>query len=164
MRKLFLFLAAMILSIAANATIAPGEGTLSAAISAAADNSVIELAEGTFVETGSIDIYKNLTIKAADMSKPPVVQAKGIGISGDAAGVRVQFEGIKFDAINVTGHLLYSYDMTNGGNTLVLEGCEFYGFTVNGSLINCGSKYKLDSLIVNNCYVHNINKSFIFLP
>lgn len=162
MRKLFSIFAALLVALAVNAAIDPGSGTLKAAISAASSGDVIELKAGTYDE-GSIDIYKNLTIKAADMKNKPVVKAVALGISGDAAGVRVQFEGIKFDAQSVGEHLLFSYDETNSGNKLILEGCEFYDYTLTNSLINCGSGYKLDSLVVNNCYFHNIKKSCIFL-
>ena len=130
-----------------------------AAISAAASGDVIELNAGTYDE-GSIDIYKDLTIKAADMDNMPIVKAVALGISGDAAGVRVKFEGIKFDAQSVGEHLLFSYDATNSGNKLILEGCEFYNYTLNSSLINCCSGYKLDSLVVNNCYFHDVNLNY----
>ena len=162
MKKLFLFFAAVLTALAVNAAIDPGTGTLKAAIQAANDNDVIELNAGTYIESSSIDIYKNLTIKAADMANPPVVQAVALGISGDAAGVRVKFEGIKFDAQNVNDHLFFSYDATNAGNVLILEGCELYDYTPNSALIHCGGSEKLDSCIVNNCYFHNINKSCMF--
>ena len=162
MKKLFTFFAAALVALAVNAAIDGGTGTLADAIEAASSGDVIELNAGTYVED-TIDIYKNLTIKAADMNNLPVVQAKGLGISGTTVGVRVKFEGIKFDAQNSGEHLLYSYDKTNSGNELILEGCELYTFNQNSSLINCGSAYKLDSLVINNCQFHDIMKSCIFL-
>lgn len=168
MKKIFTLFAAMLLALTASAetwNITPERAdTLKATIGRANNGDTILLAKGSASYTESAtDIYKNLTIKAADMKNQPTVKAVALGISGDAAGVRVKFEGIKFDAQSVGEHLLFSYDATNSGNKLILEGCEFYGFTLNSSLINCGSGYKLDSLVVNNCYFHNIKKSCIFL-
>ena len=168
MKKIFTLFAAMLVALTASAetwNITPERAdTLKATIGRANNGDTILLAKGSASYTESAtDIYKNLTIKAADMKNQPTVKAVALGISGDAAGVRVKFEGIKFDAQNAGEHLLFSYDATNSGNKLILEGCEFYGFTRNSSLINCGSAYKLDSLIVNNCYIYNITKSFIFI-
>lgn len=166
MRKIFTIFAAMLLAITANAKTwnitADQDDTLKATIGRASSGDIILLAAGTYVESAT-DIYKNLTIKAANMSDRPIVKAVALGISGDAAAVRVKFEGIKFDAQNVTEHLLFSYDETNNGNVLILDSCDFYNFTINSSLICCNEGYKLDSLDINDCYFRNIKKSCVFL-
>ena len=158
MKKIFTLFAAMLVAIAMNAAIDAGTGALSTAISAASDGAIIELNSGDFIETSSIDLTKNLTIKAAE-GKTPIIKAKVFYPQGQKS---IRFEGVKFDASAVTEYLFSAADKTNA-TILHFEDCEFYGDTANKALIRCGSSYKLDSLIVNNCYIHNITKSFIFI-
>ena len=155
MRKIFTLFAAMLFAVTINAAIDPGTDQLDDAISNA--EGVLELASGDFIETSSIGISEDIVIKAAN-GATPVIKAKGFGIQN---GARVTFEGIKFDASAVTSHLIYANDGSDG-NELILKGCEIYGFDINSSLIHCSSSEKLDSIIIDDCYVHNIKKSFIF--
>jgi len=158
MKKILSIFAAALVALAVNATpVEPGAGTLKAAISAADAGAVIELATGVFEEESAIGLGKNLTIKAAD-GAVPVIKAVGFGIQG---GATVTFEGIKFDASTTASHLIYANDAT-AGNQLICEGCEFYNYTLNSSLIHVGGSSLLDACTINNCYIHNIKKSFIF--
>ena len=157
MRKLFSLCTAVLVALAVNATpVEPGAGTLKAAISAADADAVIELATGVYTEESAIGIGKNLTIKAAE-SAVPVVKA----IFGIQGGATVTFEGIKFDASIAEDHLIYANDAT-AGNKLICEGCEFYDYKPTSSLIHISASKTLDACTINNCYIHNINKSFIF--
>lgn len=158
MKKIFTLFAAMLVALTVNAAIDAGTGALSTAISAASDGAIIELNSGDFIETSSIDLTKNLTIKAAE-GKTPIIKAKVFYPQGQKS---IRFEGVKFDASAVTEYLFSAADKTNA-TILHFEDCEFYGDTANKALIRCGSSYLLDSLIVNNCYIHNITKSFIFI-
>lgn len=157
MKKIFTLCAAVLVALAVQSEpIAPGTGALSAAIGAAEPGAVIELASGDFTESSSIGLSKNLTIKAADGASP-VVKA----IFGIQGGATVTFEGIKFDASIAEDHLIYANDAT-AGNKLICEGCEFYDYTPTSSLIHISASKTLDACTINNCYIHNINKSFIF--
>lgn len=157
MKKIFTLCAAVLMAWAVQSEpIAPGTGALSAAIGAAEPGAVIELASGDFTESSSIGLSKNLTIKAADGASP-IVKSK-FGIQG---GATVTFEGIKFDASVATEHLIYAND-ASAENKLIFEGCEFYNYTPNNSLIHVGASENLDACTINNCYIHNINKSFLF--
>ena len=164
MKKIFTLFAAMLFALTASAetwNITPDKAdTLKATIERASDGDIILLAKGSkaYVEDTTY-INKTLTIKAADMANKPVVKAKVYFPSGQK---RIQFEGIKFDASAVEENLVSLADKTNA-TILCFEDCDFYGDTANSALINCGSSYKLDSLIVNNCYIYNITKSFIFI-
>lgn len=73
-------------------------------------------------------------------------------------GARAELIGVKIDASELTS--LGSYDDifqagdANDGNRLILEGCEIYG-NVSKTMLRCASDKKLDSLIINNCYIHD---------
>jgi len=161
MRKLFILISILALSIAAFASPIPaGAGALSSTIGAAEANAVIELGTGDFTESSAITLDKNLVIKAAEGASP-VIKSKGFGIQN---GARVTFIGIKFDASTLESgdyHLFYA-NSADDNNRLILESCEIYDFANNSSVINCNSAMNLDSLIVNDCYIHDIKKSFLF--
>ena len=174
MRKLFLFLAAMMLSIAVNAATAWNitnneENILFTFISSdiVQDGDTIVMAKGTYTEGTSSDLNlaKSLVIKAADGDTVIIQPQLPILFKG---GARVEFIGIMFDAINLrkratwVENLILSYDATEG-KKLIFDGCEFYNDTINAPIIYCASGNKLDSCIINDCKIHDIKKSFVFL-
>lgn len=168
MKKLFTFFAAALVALAVNAAtinVDPGKGTLATAVTNAQAGDELVLSTGEYTHTDNntdndtVRVSKSLTIKAANAAVP--VLKLVVTISGGAA---VEFQNIKFDGSIAAGndaHIIYAADAT-AGNTLSFEGCEFYGFTANNSLIHIGGSDKIDACTINNCYIHNINKSFFF--
>ena len=182
MRKLFLLLPALVLSLVLNAkviNITPnGSVDLRHAVrDHAVAGDTIVLADGEYVQTGDYTQFnKNLVIMAKTGAAPVVklnVPAQLLG------GSRVEFKGIKFDMENSHSKSWYEhlisvedYVMVGeekqaakvDGNILIFDGCEFYNDTLNNSVIYCPSTRKIDSVIVNDCQFYNIKKngSYIF--
>lgn len=173
MKKLFFLIPALALTLLANAAVinitpTSYESTpLNQAVGDAASNDTLVLAAGTYTETsaaGYIEFNKNLVVKAADNAEVIIDLRVPMTISG---GVKAKIMGVKFDATHLYQaswytHMIYSADASEN-NRLIFEGCDFYNDTINSSAIYCASNKKLDSLIINNCYFHNIHKSCIFL-
>ena len=73
-------------------------------------------------------------------------------------GASAELIGVKIDASGLT--TLSNYEDifqagdANDGNRLILENCEIYG-NVAKTMVRCASDKKLDSLIINNCYIHD---------
>lgn len=143
-------------------SITAGSDKLSAAISAANTGDVIVLKAGTYTETATFTIDKNITIKAATGATAVIKPEKYMNI---ADGVTVKFIGVMFNATSFQSgdyHIIRSSG-TTGNNCLILDSCEFYNYANNSALLSCRSDKKLDYMIVNNCKFYDINKSCIFL-
>lgn len=172
MRKLFLLLPALVLSLFANAAVINiNTGTTDAlrvALYYANDGDEIVMAAGTYVESNSNFIAfdgKDVLVRAEEgaeviiQPKVPIIVANG----GCA-----HFQNVKIDASHLNDieswyeHIIYAQDAV-ANNRIVLEGCEIYNFALNKSLISCPSANALDVLTINNCYFHNINKSCVFI-
>ena len=130
---------------------------IKAAVEAAWPGDEIVLAEGTYNESASIELDKNLTIKAADGASPVVVPVKDFAVSN---GVNVTIQGIKFDGTSQSAdNFIYAAD--NSANNLTVEGCEFYN--IGNKVIYAGSDKKL-VCTVDDCYFHDNNtKSCIYI-
>ena len=172
MRKLFLLLPALVLSLFANAAVINiNTGTADAlrtALHYANNGDEIIMAAGTYVESNSNFIAfdgKDVLVRAEEgaeviiQPKVPIIVANG----GCA-----HFQNVKIDASHLNDieswyeHIIYAQDAV-ANNRIVLEGCEIYNFALNKSLISCSSASTLDALTINNCYFHNINKSCVFI-
>lgn len=168
MRKLFLLISILTLSIAVNAAtinITPtspyGENdNLRKAVYYAAAGDEIVLADGTYFEPytgGYLALNKSLTIKAAEGAHP-VVQMEAYAQL--TASAKVKFQGIKFDG-SVQGSYEYyfrAYDVS--ASSLIFENCEFYD--IKNEVFRAKSDVHMDSLIVNNCYFHNNKKNIVY--
>ena len=159
MRKIFLFLAAMLLAVAVNAetiNVSKGENKISAAISSATAGDVLVLEDGEYTEGSTIYLQKALTIKAAEGAAPVVKLTKYIRLYKS-----VELEGIKFvsNASESNGYCLYLHP---GCETVNLEGCEFENF--KQSCITSWEDFHLASLTINNCYFHDGIRGAIYCP
>ena len=134
MRKLFLLLPALALSLIANAAttnVDPGTGTLSAAIGAASDGDILVLADGTYTETAHVAISKQLTIRAAENATPVVHQNTYRMTVND----EITIIGVTFEA----GHSneLLRIATTAADKTITIRNCTFrsagYGVRVRES-------------------------------
>jgi len=167
MKKLFLFIPAMLLALAMNAketAVAPGTNAIKTAVAAADANDVLVLSTGTYTENSSFSINKNITIQAADGAHPVIAQLYYIKIEGGAA---VTLKGLKFDggAYGETGasdHCLRAHDSSNGNETLTLEDCEFTRFP-NYIIYTQNDTRRWDAITIRNCYFHHNTKSAVLI-
>ena len=171
MKKLFTFFAAMLVALAVNAAVinitSETPDALRTALNSAESGDEIVMAAGTYVESNAGFIAfdgKSVTVKAAEAAEVIIQPQVSITISN---GGRAIFQNVKIDVsrLNELGsyeHMVYAAD-ANDGNALSLEGCEICNFLPNNSLIYCASSGKLASVAINNCYIHNIMKSILFV-
>lgn len=172
MKKLFLLIPALVLSLITNAAVINiNTGTADAlrkALNSASDGDIIEMAAGTYVESNENFIAftgKNITVRAAEGEDVIIQPQVPITV---ANGGCAHFQNVKIDASRLHElaswyeHVIYATDAA-ANNRIILEGCEIYGFALNKSLISCPSASALDELTINNCYFHNINKSCVFI-
>ncbi len=172
MKKLFLLIPALVLSLITNAAVINiNTGTTDAlrkALNSASDGDIIEMAAGTYVESNENFIAftgKNIIVRAAEGEDVIIQPQVPITV---ANGGCAHFQNVKIDASRLHElaswyeHVIYATDAA-ANNRIILEGCEIYGFALNKSLISCPSASALDELTINNCYFHNINKSCVFI-
>ena len=138
------------------------------ALASAADGDIIEMADGTYVESPSNYIAfdgKHVTVRAAEGADVLIQPQVPITI---ANGGCAHFENVKIDASHLMdvnnwySHSIYPADASEN-NRIILDGCEMYGFNLVNSAIYCGSSYKLDAVSFNNCYFHDMMKSVLFI-
>ncbi|MBR1996611.1 MAG: DUF5123 domain-containing protein [Paludibacteraceae bacterium] len=172
MKKIYFFLAAMVLAITANAkvtTISPDaeNDALRLAVHYAEDGDIIEMTEGTYVQCNNGYVAfdgKSVTVRAAEGANVVIQPQVRFTL---ANGGKATLQGLKIDASRLHEladwyeHVVYVSDATEG-KELVMEDCEFYGFDFNNSAIYAGSDKKLDLCKINNCYFHNNDKSCLF--
>lgn len=165
MKKLFLFLPALLLSLVTNAAtinVSPGTKALRCAYNSAEAGSTLVLGAGIYDETERIEFTKSMTIKAADGADVIVKTSKDNPLT---LGAEVKFVDIKFDgsAMGTREYFIRSYDAT-AGNELHFENCEIYDFPSTTYLINAASDSRsLDSIIINNCYFHGNGNDAIYV-
>lgn len=131
--------------------------SLKTAVDAALPGDQIIMATGTYNESESISLDKNITLKAAADATPTIVPTNGFAISN---GAEVTIQNIKFNATSITGDLISVSD-ENAGNTLTLEGCELYN-TGSHKAIYVGNSAHLNTCLINNCYFHNGTTSAVY--
>ena len=171
MRKLFSFIAAMLVAVAANAAVInitnETPDALRLALSSASDGDEIVMAAGTYVESNGDYIAfddKSVTVKAAEGAEVIIQPKVPITVSNSGHAI---FENVKIDASHLTDladwyeHLLYVTDGTPNGCTF--RGCELYGFNLNKSMFYCNNTNKVAAMKFENCYFHDIMKSIIFV-
>ena len=81
-------------AVAAEIRVDPGDGTLAAAVAAAAHGDVLVLQDGTY--SGSVIVDKSLTIRALNKAVSAVISGGYMTIEG--AGISVTVQGLKFAA------------------------------------------------------------------
>ena len=135
---------------------------------AAATGDTIVMAAGFYVESPENYIAftgKNVTVmaeKGADVTVQPKVPIRL------KTGARAEFINIKFDCghlsdVNSYSEIIVAADNTTG-KKVILDGCEFYGWTQKtNSIIHVRSDRQMDSVVVNNCYFHDNLYSCILL-
>ena len=174
MRKFFLLIPALVLSLFTNAAVinitptSPhSSDNLRQALASANSGDIIEMAAGTYVESNSNYIAftgKNVTVRAAEGAEVILQPQVMVRLK---EGATARFEGIKFDCSRLNELGSYSNVFVaadaNDANNFGFENCEFYNYSVNNSLIYCSGSNKLASVAINNCYFHNLMKSCLFI-
>lgn len=115
----------------------------------------IVLADGTYSESSSITVDKNIVIKAADGAKPVVQIA-----SYFKQYASITIEGIKFDAQNTGEYAIYSYN--NIPSKIVVDNCEFANY--KKYVLTSGDTAHVDSVIINNCIFHDNGRCAAYYP
>lgn len=140
--------------------ITAGTDAIKSAVEAAWPGDEIVLATGTYNESASIALNKNITIKAAEGATVTVKPYKESQITN---GAKVKFMNIKFDgAEEADSYFIRSYDDSDG-KELRLEGCEITGFTSSYLIYAEGASRTLDSVIINNCICTNGGNNAIYI-
>ena len=161
MRKLFLLLPALVLSLFANAKEIEISSSTSniihstIAASTTSDGDVIVLTDaGPYVNSKAnsddyTKIAKNVTIKAADGIQPVIKFEVPIQARDGKSG---KFIGIKFDGSSLQyDHFIYFKD--GNDNDLEFEDCEFYNSSKY--IVSVPASTKANSLVFKNCKFYN---------
>lgn len=134
---------------------AEDDNSLKAAIDAALPGDEIILAAGTYEESESIVLDKEITIKAAEGAHPIVKPVGNFALS-NAADITIQ--NIKFDGTSHTAsNFIYANDALN--NSLSVEGCEFYNFSK--AVIYASNSELIGTCTVNNCQFYDNTHSCV---
>lgn len=172
MRKFLSLFTAALLALSVNAAVINIDNTTADALRLALNNAAsgdeIVMAAGTYVESNGDYIAfagKDVTVKAAEGAE--VILQPQVSVQITEGGC-AHFQNIKIDASRLTEladwyeHLIYPAD-ANENNSIILEGCELYGFNLNKSMLYCNSSNVLGAITINNCYIHNCMKSILFV-
>lgn len=178
MRKIFLLISVLVLTLAANAkeiNISPnyphssGNNLLATlAAEGTKDGDVIILADGTYNESSNYIVFdKSVEVRAAEGANPIVEVETYIKIGENAANKNITIRGIKFDAekqgptgttANTYSHFIRVYS----AGTLDFEDCEFCNTQAN-KVIKVEADKHLGYLKINNCYFHDGNNSAVHI-
>ena len=153
MKKIFLFCAAVLVALAANAevkNIEPGTDKLTNALKSAADGDVLVLAAGTYTESTDYIVFdKNVEVKAAEGAKPQIDVVNYIKVSGEKT---VKIQGLKFNG-EAQGSRDQYIRIYAGENNIEVIDCEFDAIKKN--IFRCEASNKFASLKVKNCKFNN---------
>ena len=170
MKKSIFLLIALMLTFAVQAgviTITPSNDALGTALSLAVDGDVIEMAEGTYVESNAELLAingKGVTVKAAENADVILQPQACISLSN---GAKLTLQSIKIDAsrlqeLSDDNKQVIKIADNSADKELIMDSCEFYGYKVYGSAIYASETDKLALCKINNCYFHDNEKSLFF--
>ena len=172
MRKFLSLFAAVLVALVANAAVInitnENADALRLALNSAENGDIIEMAAGTYVESNTDYIAfagKHVIVRAAEGAE--VILQPQVSVQITEGGC-AHFQNIKIDASRLTEladwyeHLIYPAD-ANENNSIILDGCELFGFNLNKSMLYCNSSNVLGAIMINNCYIHNTMKSILFV-
>ena len=174
MKKLFLLIPALVLSLALSAdviyitpTSPHSSNNLRQALAAAATGDIIEMSAGTYVETGdwlAVD-DKDVTVRAAAGAEVIIKPQFSVRIKAGTTNLvgKAEFIGVKFDCSALESSELVVPSANNANQSIYLNNCELYDWSANKALIHSTSSRKLDVISINNCYFHGFKKSIVFV-
>lgn len=173
MKKLFLLISVLVLSLAINAgnviNITPtsphSANNLIAALQGASDGDVIILADGTYSENNNYIVFdKNVTVKAAENAHPIVEVECFIKVqSNKSVSIRgIKFDGSKQDATGVNSTAYTHFIRVYTAGTLDLDNCEFYN--IGNQVIEVAeSESHIDHIKIDSCYFHDCTNSALYV-
>lgn len=162
MKKLFFFLAAMVLSIAAQAAVhyptSGGEKQLRNAVRDLAEpGDTIVLADGVYAEPSDIAIEKEgLVIMAAEGAKPIVAIKGWATIQAKASFI---INGITFDGMNDAYYFIAIKG--SGLYDITLKNCEFTGWKQWAISNQYDAEFTVGKVLVDSCLFHDAPNSAI---
>lgn len=172
MRKIFAIFAVALVALAVNAAVINiNTGTSDAlrkALSSAASGDVIVMAAGTYVESNSDYLAftgKNVTVMAEEGAEVIIVPKVPVRLK---AGARAEFINVKFDCGHLSdlgsySEIIVAADDTEG-KKVILDGCEFYGWTQkSNAIVHVRSDRRMDSVVIKNCYFHDNKYTCVYL-
>lgn len=172
MRKLFIFISALMLAVTASATVISitptsphSSNNLRQVLASAASGDIIEMAAGTYVETGDwLAINdKEVTVRAAKDAEVIIKPQYSVRIIAPNAPAKAEFIDVKFDCSALESNELFVPSDDKANQSVILDNCEFYDWSKNSALIHSTSERRLDVININNCYFHGFEKSIVFV-
>ena len=152
MKKLFFFLAALMFSFAAHATVVECSPNTNAISWWLTQGDTLVLADGEYVEDYSITFDKpGVCVKAAEGAKP-VIKLTGEWTDFNVTATTT-FDGITFDGGGVAKYFLATTGAEIG--TLTVTNCEFKNWAYWAISNQFESAASIDSVIVDNCLFHD---------
>ncbi len=145
-----------------NIEVAAGEGNIAAAIKSANNGDVLILAEGSHIITKPIEIYRDITLKAAEGAEVTIeFDSKSATVSGFELFTGVlTFENVAINGEGRSNPVKYLF--TTGREAcrnfhLVLKGCDIYNFNVTdgGAIFKAYQNGCGDYIILENCVVRD---------
>ena len=171
MRKFILLISALVLSLTINAAVinitptSPhSSNNLRQAIAAASTGDIIEMAAGTYPESGNYIAFtgKEVTVRAAEGAEVIIQTVCPVRLE---EGAKAEFINVKFDCSQIDddyNNVIVAADDTEN-KRVVLKGCEFYGLTKGKAMIEATSSRRLYAITIDNCYFHDCMKSVVFV-
>ena len=167
MRKILSLFAAVLVALVANSAVininTSTEHALRLALNSAATGDVIEMAAGTYNESGDYLAFtgKEVTVRAAEGAEVIIKPVCPVRLK---EGAKAEFINVKFDcsAVGSYDYVIVAADDTDN-KRVVLTGCEFYGWTKNKAMIEATSARRLAAITIDKCYFHDCTKSVVFV-
>lgn len=161
MKKIYFFLAALMLSFTAQATIVecnPGTNNLSWYLT---QGDTLVLADGLYEEAYSIDFNKpGACVKAAEGAKP-VIKLTGEWTALEVTATTT-FDGITFDAGNVAQYIIATLDSTTFETDLTIKNCEFKNWNHWAISHYYQKNVSVNSVVIDNCLFHDAKNSVVY--
>ena len=154
----------MLVALVANANVininTSTSDALRKALNTAVSGDVIVMAAGTYVESNSDYIAftgKDVKVMAEEGAEVIIVPKVPVRLK---SGARAEFVNVKFDCGHLSDLSGYSEIIVpadgTAGKKVILDGCEFYGWTQkSNAIVHTRSDRQLDSIVINNCYFHD---------
>ena len=171
MKKIFLLIPILAFALMANADVIQISNTsnyiLRTTLASANNGDIIEMAGGTYVETGdwlAID-DKAVTVRAAEGEEVIIKPQFSVRVKAGTTNQigKAEFIGVKFDCSALESHQLFVPSDNQANQSVILKNCELYDWSHNEALIQSTSSRKLDVIDIDNCYFHGFEKSIVFV-
>ena len=167
MKKIFTLCAVVLVALAVNAAVinitSETPNSLQSALNSASTGDTIEMAAGTYSESGDYIAFtgKEVTVRAAESAEVIIQTVCPVRLK---EGAKAEFINVKFDCSTIGS---YDYVIVAADDTedkrVVLTGCEFYGWAKEKAMIEATSSRRLAAITIDNCYFHNCMKSVVFV-